>query len=56
MVEWKQTKRKPGTVISWDEKAKELGPIKGDAALVKKIWEDVDGFAYMYIWQVLLSF
>ena len=56
MAEWKRTKRPPGTVVTWDEKAKELGRIQGDAQLVKKIWEDVDGLAYMYIWQVLLSF
>ena len=56
MAEWKQTKRPPGTVVTWDEKVKELPPIQGDAQLVKKIWEDTDGLAYMYIWQVLLSF
>jgi hypothetical protein len=48
--------RAPGVCIPWDEKVKELPPITGDAALAKKVWEDVDSLGYTYIWQVLLSF
>lgn len=48
--------RKPGVCIPWQEKMKELPELTGDPELVKKIWEDVDGLGYMYIWQVLLSF
>ncbi len=46
----------PGETIPWQEKLKELPPILGDEAIVKKVWQDVDGLAYMYIWQLLLSF
>ncbi len=49
-------KRPPGTCIPWHEKVKELPPITGDKELVKRVWEDVDGLGYVYIWQILLSF
>lgn len=48
--------RPPGVCIPWEEKLKELPPITGDAKLVEKVWQDVDGLAYTYIWHCLLSF
>lgn len=48
--------RPPGTCIPWEEKRTELGEIKGDEALVKRIWENIDALGYTFIWQVLLSF
>ncbi len=48
--------RKPGVCIPWQEKMKDLPEIRGDADLVKKIWEDNDAWGYVYIWQCLLSF
>lgn len=56
MNEQSTVNRPPGTVISWEEKRKEFGAISGDEELVKRVWEDCDAMAYMYIWQVLLSF
>jgi hypothetical protein len=56
MQEQKQPHRPPGVCIPWEEKQKELPPISGDKELVRKVWEDIDGPAYTYIWQVLLSF
>jgi len=56
MVEMRETKRKPGVCIPWEEKLKELPEITGDKELVKRIWEDVDSLGYVYIWQCLLSF
>jgi hypothetical protein len=50
------TKRKPGVCFPWEEKAKELPAITGDADLVKRIWEGTDAFGNVFIWQVLLSF
>ncbi len=47
---------KPGACFPWENKAKELPEITGDAAMVKRVWEDIDGLANMFIWQVLLSF
>ena len=48
--------RVPGYVMPWEEKLAELPPIQGDAALCRRVWEDIDALAYMYVWQVLLSF
>jgi hypothetical protein len=51
-----QPKIDPGVCIPWDEKVKEWPPIQGDAQLVRQVWEEIDGLAYTYIWQCLLSF
>jgi len=51
-----EMKRPPGSCIPWEEKKKELPPITGDEALVKRQWEEIDALGYTYIWQVLLSF
>jgi hypothetical protein len=48
--------RPPGTCVPWEEKRGELAKISGDENLVRRVWEDVDAFGYMYIWQILLSF
>jgi len=47
---------KPGVCCSWEERLSELPPILGDEALLRKIWEDNEAFAYIYIWHVVLSF
>jgi hypothetical protein len=47
---------RPGTCFPWETKATELPEVTGDPALVKRVWEDVDGLANMFIWQILLSF
>lgn len=49
-------KTRPGETIPWEQKVKELPPITGNEEVVKKVWKDVDALAYMYIWQILLSF
>ena len=46
----------PGVVLPWADKVRTLPPLTGDATLAKNIWEQVDGFGNMYIWQLLLSF
>jgi uroporphyrinogen-III decarboxylase len=46
----------PGVCFPWEQKARELPPITGSPDLVRKIWEDVDAFGNLYIWQLLLSF
>jgi hypothetical protein len=56
MASQMQSKVKPDQCIPWEEKRKEIPSIKGDEPLVKKIWEDVDSFENMFIWQCLLSF
>lgn len=52
----RQPAQKPGACIPWEEKVKELPPITGDKELARKVWEDVDSLAYIYIWQCLVSF
>jgi hypothetical protein len=47
---------KPGVCIPWEEKLKELPEIVGDASLVRRVWEENDSLAYVYIWHCLLSF
>jgi hypothetical protein len=46
----------PGVCFPWEERVKDLPQITGSPELVRKVWEDVDSFGAMYIWQLLLSF
>ncbi len=45
-----------GVCIPWAEKRKEISEIKGDEAIVERVWNDIEGLAYTYIWHCLLSF
>jgi hypothetical protein len=56
MAEQPQKKIEPGVCIPWAEKRREFPEIRGDEQIVKRVWEEVDALAYMYIWQCLLSF
>jgi uroporphyrinogen-III decarboxylase len=47
---------KPGVCFPWEQRVKDLPEITGSPELVRKIWEDIDAFGNMYIWQLLLSF
>jgi hypothetical protein len=40
----------PGVCIPWETKAKELGEIKGDAALIRSEWDKLDMLGYLYLW------
>ena len=42
----------PGVCRPFDETL----PICGDPALVRRVWNEIEGLAYLYIWHVLLSF
>ncbi len=46
---------KPGVCVPWERKLQELPPISGDPELCRRIWEDVESFAYLYIWHTLLG-
>jgi uroporphyrinogen-III decarboxylase len=50
------SKPAPGICIPWEEKAREIASISGDEALLKRVWEDVEGLAYLYAWHCLVSF
>jgi methoxylated aromatic compound---corrinoid protein Co-methyltransferase len=45
-----------GVCIPFTECEKELPEIQGDRGIVKRVWEECDEAAHMYIWQVVLSF
>ncbi len=47
---------KANVCLAWEEKLKELPPPSGDPALLRRVWEEIDGLAYLYIWHLLLSF
>jgi hypothetical protein len=47
---------RPGVCYPWESKLKELPEITGDRDLIRRIWEDIDAFGAVYIWQLLLSF
>jgi len=47
---------RPGACFPFQEKLKQLPPICGDPAIVKRVWEEIDSLAHLYIWHVLLSF
>ncbi|MBP7949433.1 MAG: hypothetical protein KA004_07235 [Verrucomicrobiales bacterium] len=46
----------PGVCFPWEEKVKGLPEVSGDKDLIRKIWNDLEGLANTYIWQLLLSF
>lgn len=56
MADWPQTRVPPGVCYPWDAKAQELPEITGDTAMVRRVWEQVDGLGNMFVWQLLLSF
>ena len=46
----------PGICMPWTQKAQELPEIMGDRQLVRRIWDEIEGLASTYIWQLLLAF
>ncbi len=46
----------PGVARPWEWQAPESAPITGDPELVRRIWNEIEGFAHAFIWQILLSF
>ena len=49
-------KVRPGICFPFEQKLREMPPISGDAGLVRDVWDNLEGFAYLYIWHLLLSF
>ncbi len=56
MSDQEKNDRPPGVCVPWEEKRKEFPQITGDEQIVKRVWEEVDSLAYLYIWQILVSF
>lgn len=41
----------PGVCLPWEQKVAEaVGPIAGNPDILKKEWEQLDAFAYIYLW------
>lgn len=40
----------PGTCMPWDVKKSEHGEIPGNEEIIKKSWEELDEYAYSFIW------
>ncbi|MEW6424155.1 MAG: hypothetical protein AB1523_05320 [Bacillota bacterium] len=40
----------PGVCFPWDQKVSESGSIAGNPDIIKKEWEKLDVFAYLYLW------
>ena len=45
----------PGVCIPWAEKVKEYEKIMGDEKVLQKSWEEIDMFAYLFVWFVLIA-
>ena len=50
------TRTPPGSVEPWDKAKTDWPKVTGDEKLVKDIWAQIDGLAYMYAWHVVESF
>lgn len=46
----------PGICRAWTDKESELPEIQGDRDLIRSVWNEIEGLANTYIWQILLSF
>jgi uroporphyrinogen-III decarboxylase len=46
----------PGVCYPWAERAQDLPPVTGDPEMVRRVWNEIEGLANTFIWQVLLSF
>jgi len=56
MAKQERKKTKAGVCIPWEEKRREFSEIMGDEKIVRKVWEEIDTLAYLYIWAVLIQF
>lgn len=45
-----------GACVPWGKKRAELTDISGDEQLCQDVWDNIDGLANMYVWQILVSF
>ena len=50
------TTKRPGVCVPFEEAKAEWPEIKADEKLVRKIWEENDAEAYMFLWQCIVSF
>ncbi len=46
----------PGVCFPWADKLRELPELTGNTDLLRDIWNEIEGLANSYIWQLLLAF
>jgi hypothetical protein len=46
---------RPGVCLPWEEKLGRLPALSGDADLLRRVWEEVDFFGYLFIWHTLVG-
>ena len=46
----------PGICVTWRDVSSEWPAVKGDAALVEQVWNNIETLAYTFIWHCLVSF
>jgi hypothetical protein len=49
-------KVRPGICFPFERKLAEMPSISGDPEIVRNVWDDLEGLAYLFIWHVVLSF
>jgi hypothetical protein len=55
MTPW-HTARPPGACFPWAEKRLEIPHIECHDDMVEEIWNNIEGFGHMFIWQILVTF
>lgn len=48
--------RPAGTVEPWPAAKQQLGTMTGDERLVQQSWQELDAWAYAFVWHCLVSF
>ncbi|NMA69911.1 MAG: hypothetical protein GX958_10910 [Desulfitobacterium sp.] len=46
----KKTETSPGSCLPWEKVTEEYGKVTGNEDLLRKQWEELDKFAYLYLW------
>ncbi len=49
-------KVRPGICCPFEEKLARMPAISGDPEIVRNVWDQLEGLAYLYIWHMVLSF
>ena len=52
----RETRTAPGSVEPWERVKSNWPPVTGNEKLVKDVWAQTDALAYLFLWQVLVSF
>jgi hypothetical protein len=50
------TRTPPGAVVPWENAKGGWPSVTGDEELVRRIWAQTDGLAYLFVWHILVSF